>query len=188
MTTGLHDLADHAPVDDQDVCQMSFRLLPLGPTSKVKAQSSPEAFAVHVAVQVIGIYQSDGPMGLTDNIHLATHLADAMRTIGRDDVADAAERWLASFPPGVRFTELSDPEALDGLEVSGAILSLLENPRRNLSRLGLSAETLKQVDDLVEPDDRQRLSEQFLQATGVLCDLLDGLGFDVVAAYVRQAW
>nr|WP_106781347.1 hypothetical protein [Lysinibacillus timonensis] len=105
MSIGLNEILDgKIPTDEMDLAVLSDKIWEIGGLDTIQAKLSPELFQLHIAINMIGNWQSDGWDGIFVNQpELVPYISDVLRNFGLQDLQHAFDEVLEIFPDFITF-------------------------------------------------------------------------------------
>lgn len=159
MSIGLNEIWDRKiPADEMDLAELSDKIWEIGGLHVIQETVSPELFQLHIAINMIGNWQSDG----WDSIiayqpHLVPYISEVLGKFGLQHLQYAFDEVIAIFPDFITFEDNS---------LYCDMINFLHNMRLKVSDEYLDAYTQKERQSMVKQ--YQEKIDQLEKMTGPL--------------------
>lgn len=162
MSIKIKDLVKrNIPKDSSDLAELSDQIWELGTLSEIKEKVSPDLFTIHIAINMIGNWQSDGWYGIIrNNFNLIPYIPQTLDKLGLLEIKEAFQNVISLFP---KFTVFDDSKLYCD------IISFLSNVR-----LKVNDERLNQY----SITERSQISEAYHRKMEILDNLSESLWTD----------
>ena len=131
MVKTIKDVFPNLPKDDGDLVIVSDELWKLGNVDEIKEKVSPELFIVHVGMNVIGNFQSDGWHSIfMYQRQLLPYISKTLNELGLHEVEASFQKVLSQFPE--LFCNADEAESLNFL--NGAYWKYSEKELKQYSK------------------------------------------------------
>lgn len=159
MLTISESIGNAANINESVLAELSDRLWTMGNLSKIQEKVSPELFNLHVCVNMIGNWQSDGWWFLIgDQAELVPFIPHTLEVLDLHELKAAFEHIISLFPS---FTVFSNED-----ETYNDIINFLQNVRFKVADERLNA---------ISVADRKALVNSIHQSIDELEELTDPL-------------
>lgn len=106
MSIGLNEIWGKIPADDMELAELSDKIWGIGELAAIQEKVSPELFQLHIAINTIGNWQSDGWDGIIAyQPHLVPYISEVLATFGLQHVQHAFDEVIAIFPDFITFED-----------------------------------------------------------------------------------
>lgn len=109
MSIGLKEIWDgEIPADEMALAELSDKIWEIGGLDTIKEKVSPELFQLHIAINTIGNWQSDGwDYIFAYQSELVPHIAEVLAKFGLHHLQHAFDEVYAIFPDFITFEDNS---------------------------------------------------------------------------------
>lgn len=166
----------NVPLDGDDLADISDKIWKFGNLDTIKKKVSPDLFTIHIAINMIGIWQGDGWYGIIgDNPTLIPYISETLDKLDLLEIKEAFQKVISLFPD---FTVFDDSKDYCN------IINFLTNVR-----MEVGDERLKQY----SKEERTQMSEEYHRKMEVLDGLSESVwnddaeeeGWEAVLKYIH---
>ncbi|SMF90153.1 hypothetical protein SAMN05661091_4911 [Paenibacillus uliginis N3/975] len=107
MSIGLNEIWDgKIPADEMDLAELSDKIWEIGELDAIQEKVSPELFQLHIAINMIGNWQSDGWDGIIAyQPYLVPYISEVLVKFGLQHLQHAFDEVIAIFPDFITFED-----------------------------------------------------------------------------------
>ncbi|TKI50952.1 hypothetical protein FC756_27240 [Lysinibacillus mangiferihumi] len=143
MSIGLKEIWDgEIPADEMALAELSDKIWEIGGLDAIQEKVSPELFQLHIAINTIGNWQSDGWDGIfAYQSELVPHISEVLAKFGLQHLQHAFDEVYAIFPDFITFEDNS---------LYCDMINFLHNIRHKVSEDRLNAYTQEERQAMVK--------------------------------------